>query len=110
LQQTLYISFFGAITGFLYASIFNNGLFIPNNPGELGWLFLYSFYLTFLCTYLLQRAIGKIGPRKTAMLSTLEPVVSIFVGLIFLSESMTFIQGIAVILIIGSGLLLTFTI
>lgn len=107
MQQTFYINLFGAVTGLIYASLFGKGIFRPDNMGEISFLFFYSFYLTLLCTYLLQRAIGKIGPRKASMLSTLEPVVSILVGLLFLSENITFLQGLAVMLIIGSGLLLT---
>lgn len=72
--------------------------------GYLQWTFLtiYSVVITIGATLLYQKSLRNIGATYTSILSCLEPVTSLIVGIAFLSELIFLKQLISVILIISS--------
>ena len=51
-------------------------------------------------------ALARIGPVKTALLSQLEPVVSILAAVLVLREQLSLVQGLGVILLLGALMVL----
>lgn len=74
----------------------------------LGYFYclLVAIFTSFIGVVLLQKGIQLLGSSQTAILSTLEPITSIIVGIIFLNESLTFLKCIGCILILISTVVL----
>lgn len=51
--------------------------------------------------------LARIGPTRAALLSTLEPLITILLGLAFLDEHLSLLQGLGAAGILGAALLLT---
>jgi drug/metabolite transporter (DMT)-like permease len=69
------------------------------------WLmaFGYSAILTLGATSLYQKAIALIGAKYTSILSTFEPITSVLIGIFVLGEQISFIQIVAIALILSSA-------
>lgn len=100
LKTTFYLSLIASALLFIFG-IITNSVFVYISP--LGWLMsvILSLVVGFGGSYLFQIGVKAIGPQNTAILSTFEPITSVVVGLLVLSESFgirTFF-GIALILV-----------
>jgi drug/metabolite transporter (DMT)-like permease len=84
----------GAAGGtFLYASLSGQLSFAFAPVGWL-WASLFAVFSTALAIMALWWAIGLIGPGRTAILGSLEPLTSIVLAVIFLGERITPLQGV----------------
>lgn len=74
-----------------------------------GWLLslVFSLGVTVCAAVCLQTGVKMIGPQRAAILSTLEPITSILLGLLFFSEPFGIRTGFGVALILASVLVLT---
>ena len=63
---------------------------------------------TALPMLLLLLALKHIGSTKASIVSVLEPVISVFVGILAFGETVTFLQGIGVVAILSGALIIQF--
>jgi drug/metabolite transporter (DMT)-like permease len=60
-----------------------------------------AFFATVLPSFLMNAGLARIGPQSTAMISTLSPLVTIYLAVVFLGEVFTLADAIGTVLIIG---------
>lgn len=68
---------------------------------------VFSLGLTVGAVILFQQGVRRVGPQNTALLSTFEPLTSIFWGVLIFKEVFTFKTFLGTVLILSSALLLT---
>ncbi|MCU6762055.1 putative DMT superfamily transporter inner membrane protein [uncultured Roseburia sp.] len=75
-----------------------------------GWMFILLFAIDggILATVFLQIGIREIGSSKASILTALEPVTSIVLGVLFLQESLSIFSLIGIVLVIFSNIYLVF--
>ena len=72
-----------------------------------GQTILYALLCGFLCTFALQLGVERIGSKLASIISTLEPVVTLVVGVAVLHEQVTIVNWIGVAVILIAAMLLT---
>lgn len=104
------LSFYFCLVSFIISGLF--GVFTSNLTFALtpsAWL--YSFLVSVLVSIgaitLFQIAITRIGASTTAILSTLEPITSVLLGTLILSETLSSAKVTGVVAIITSVLIIT---
>jgi drug/metabolite transporter (DMT)-like permease len=78
-----------------------NGGNIHVSASYLGLAAGIAFFATVLPSFLMNAGLGRIGPQSTAMISTLSPLVTIYLAVVFLDEVFTLADALGTILIIG---------
>lgn len=101
-----YVNLFGSFMILIFSLFLPEKISFNFSLPQFGLLILYSCILTIGATFLYQRAVIKIGAKYTSILSTLEPITSLTIGLLFLKESMTYIQVLAAVLIVLAAFML----
>lgn len=72
-----------------------------------GFAVMVSFFVSVGAISLLQLGIRLTGPCTASILSTLEPITSVLLGVIILNEKLTFYKGIGCVLILASVIVIT---
>ena len=105
---TFYLSIFSSIYLFIAGSISGSLVFTITPKG---WLFtiLVAFFVAFLANTFIPISIKYAGPTVTSIAGLFEPITSIFTGVLFLSEPLTFKSITACILILLGVLIVTLT-
>lgn len=82
----------GAFLSYFFIAIYSGGLIIPSS--KIGWISVLTLaiFSTVFAIILLFQSIEKIGAVKASLISNLEPVTAIILGLIFLSETLSISQ------------------
>lgn len=106
------LSFYMAIVSMICTLILclaTGQLYLPQTPGGWGVAFLFSFAVSVGAVVLFQEGTFLIGAQRAAILSTFEPITSIFFGILFLNETLTprILLGSAITLL--AGVLITVT-
>ena len=106
------LSFYMAIVSMICTLILclaTSQLCLPQTPGGWGVAFLFSFAVSVGAVVLFQEGTFLIGAQRAAILSTFEPITSIFFGILFLNETLTprILLGSAITLL--AGVLITVT-
>ena len=106
------LSFYMAIVSMICTLILclaTGQLCLPQTPGGWGMAFLFSFAVSVGAVVLFQEGTFLIGAQRAAILSTFEPITSIFFGILFLNETLTprILLGSAITLL--AGVLITVT-
>ena len=87
-RMTFYMALISAVCMF-FLCLFSHQLCLPQTLA--GWLAALAFSLM-ICigaVMLFQKGTFLIGAQRAAILSTFEPITSIFVGILFLNETLT---------------------
>ena len=84
-----------------FICIFTNNLILPSTISGWGLCVLFSLLVTTGAVSLFQRSAFLIGSERTSILSTLEPITSIIIGVIVFSEPF------GLNIIVGSSLVVT---
>ena len=102
---TFYVIVISSIVLFFFC-IITNSLTIPKNL--LSWLLciLFANLITAGAVVLLQAGTFIIGGERASILSTLEPITSIILGLLFLGESITIVTAFGALLVILASILI----
>ena len=100
------LSFYMAIVSMICTLILclaTGQLCLPQTPGGWGVAFLFSFAVSVGAIVLFQEGTFLIGAQHAAILSTFEPITSIFFGILFLNETLTprILLGSAITLVAG---------
>jgi len=101
----LTIALTGAATAFILVSLLGPKSLNPEFPiNTQGWLFVVAMALviTVLATALFFAGIKRIGPGVTSMVETFEAVVTISIGVMLMNESITAIQILGALVVLGS--------
>ena len=99
-----HLSIAGSIQiGFL-TTLFN--FWTPMNSLGVISSIVFAIIVSFGAMYF-QRGTFLIGPQRAAIFSTLEPLTSILVGLLFLGDGITLFSGGGLVLILSSSLILS---
>lgn len=106
LKLTFYLSAVSSVELFLFSSVTKTLTF---NIKPLGWIltFVLVIFISIIATVLFQIGVKIIGPQRTAILSTLEPITSIVIGVIAFNEAFNIKIGMGMFFIILSVVLLT---
>ena len=101
-RMTFYMALISAVCMF-FLCLFSHQLCLPQTLA--GWLAALAFSLM-ICigaVMLFQKGTFLIGAQRAAILSTFEPITSIFVGILFLNETLTprILLGSAITLVAG---------
>ncbi|CAN5314755.1 DMT family transporter [soil metagenome] len=76
--------------------------FVPAVSSHYLWLaFLTAIFATVVPSFLINAGLGRIGPQATSMVSTISPLVTIILAVIFLGEAFTLIDALGTALIIA---------
>ncbi len=79
-----------------------------SSPKSLfGWIltFIFSMVITFGGAIPFQLGVRMIGPQNSSILSTAEPITSLVIGVLMLNENIRWIQGVAIVLILVSTII-----
>lgn len=101
----LTIALTGAAVTFGLVSLFGPSSLNPEFPiNTEGWLLVaaMAFLITIVATALFFAGIKRIGPGVTSMVETFEAVVTISIGVLFMSEIVSAIQILGTITVLGS--------
>ena len=101
----LTIALTGAATTFVVVSLLGPSSLDPEFPiNQQGWLLVLAmaFLITIVATALFFAGIKRIGPGVTSMVETFEAVVTISIGVLFMSETVTAIQILGTVTVLGS--------
>lgn len=71
--------------------------------------FLVAIFTSFVAVVFLQKGIYCLGASLTAILSTLEPITSVIVGIVFLGEGLTILKGIGCVLVLLATFILVYS-
>lgn len=102
LRILFYINMISTFLILIFITVSGNVLIFKFSPIQWFFLLIYSVVITIGATLLYQKSLRNIGATYTSILSCLEPVTSIVVGIVVMSELLFFKQFIAIILIIVS--------
>ncbi|MBS0184882.1 MAG: EamA family transporter [Proteobacteria bacterium] len=93
---------------FLGLSLFNHSFFIPTT--SLIWINIFgvSIIATVFPLFLLLMSLKYINSTKASIVSVLEPVVTVIIGVLLLHESLSWIQIIGIVVILAGTLSIQF--
>ena len=101
----LTIALTGAASAFVLVSLVGPKSLEPKFPvNSQGWLLVLAmaFLITIVATALFFAGIKRIGPGITSMVETFEAVVTISIGVLLMSETVTAIQILGTVTVLGS--------
>lgn len=107
-KLSFYVSIISMVVSLLYGLV-SGSLTLRLTPAAWGASFLVSMLVSVGAITLFQMAITRVGASTTAILSTLEPITSLILGRLILSESFTVSKGIGCALILASVVIVTRT-
>ena len=101
----LTIALTGAASAFVLVSLAGPSSLDPEFPiNQTGWMLVIAmaFLITIVATALFFAGIKRIGPGVTSMVETFEAVVTISIGMLLMNESVTAIQILGTVTVLGS--------
>lgn len=93
---------------FLIIAIASNSFSIPNSLKTWGYLITFGTLATAIPIQLMLEGLKHISSVRASILSVFEPFVTVFLGVWLLNESITAMQIIGAVIIMGSSLLIQF--
>lgn len=106
-MQTMLVSFGSAIL-FLILSLKSGSFFVPHTLKAWIYLVGLSVFVTALPIQLMIEGLKQISSMRASIISVLEPVVTVFVGILLLEESLTMIQALGIMTILVCATLVQF--
>ena len=105
---TFYIALAASIMTFI-ACVATNNLALPSSLKGWGLCLLFAISVTVGAVVLFQQATFMIGGEKTSILSTLEPITSVVIGILILKEKTNPMVYIGSALVVAASLLIAIT-
>ena len=90
----------------LIVCVATNSLTLPKSLLSWGMCILFAILVTTLAVVFFQQSAFIIGGEKTSILSAIEPITSVIVGIIFFNEPIIFKILIGIILVIAASILI----
>lgn len=104
---TMLISF-GSAFIFMILSLSKGSIAMPQSPKTWTYLLSLGILVTALPIQLMLEGLKKISSMRASIISVLEPIVTVFVGILLLNESLSLTQFIGIIIILGSAIMVQF--
>lgn len=104
LFSTFMVSMGCAITSLIFA-LFDNSFEIPSNLTSWGYLLGYGTVCTAIPILIFLESLKYISSEKASILSVLEPVFVVIIGVLLLNESINSSQGIGIVCILTGALI-----
>ncbi len=98
----------GALFAFGIGMIATHTAYVPNSPSVWVNLLLQGLLTTAIPIQLSLLGLKFISSLRASILSVTEPIVTILVGVFLLQESISLVQSIGILVLIGSALLIQF--
>ena len=107
-RLSFYMALLCAVCTF-FLCLATDQLCLPRTMSGWGVAFLFSFTISVVAVVLFQEGTFLIGAQRAAILSTFEPITSIFFGILFLGEALTprILLGSAITLLAGALITVT---
>lgn len=99
---------FGCALIFLILSLTSNSFILPQSTGSWASLLTLGVLVTAVPIQLMLKGLKHVSATRASIISVLEPLVTVIVGLIFLNESVTYLQFIGGFLILSSAIFIQF--
>lgn len=99
---------FGGAFVFLALAVFSQSLIFLSTVESWGYLLVLSIFSTVLPILLMLVGLKHVSSVRASIISVLEPLVTLFVGILLLNETISITQIYGVLLLIGSTLLVQF--
>lgn len=105
LQMAFYFGVIGTISLYILNLLFNT---LTMNLTPPGWIasILFGIGISGVAVVLFQYGVNQVGSQNTSLLSTFEPLTSVIVGILFMSEQLTLQSTIGISLILAAILIL----
>jgi drug/metabolite transporter (DMT)-like permease len=100
---TLWVCF-GCCSLFFLLSLWDASLYFPHSAKTLSYLVVLGVLITALPIQLMQKGLQHVSSLHASMLSLTEPLVTLFLGIVFLKENFSFLQVIGVTLLLSSAI------
>ncbi len=101
---------FGSASLFLILSLTTNSFILPQSGGAWASLLALGILVTALPIQLMMTGLQHMSATRASIISVLEPLVTVIVGIILLNESVTMLQFIGGFLIMASAIFVQFQI
>ncbi len=98
----------GNLLIFLGISIYSNSFVIPTSLSAWFYIFALGILATALPIQFLLDGLKYVSPVNASILSALEPVVTVIIGLALLDETMSYVQSLGVFIVILGAILIQF--
>lgn len=105
---TMLISFGAALIFMTFALTQQGYIATPQSAQSWGYLLSLGILVTALPIQLMLEGLKKISSMRASIISVLEPVVTVFVGILLLNESLSLTQFFGVAIILGSAIMVQF--
>lgn len=99
----------GCALFFLIIAVVSHDFSLPHSLKTWGYVCALAIIATAMPVQLLLAGLKTISPLKASMLSVLEPVITLFIGVSLLDETVTQIQLIGVVVVIFGAILIQFS-
>ncbi len=93
---------------FLVLALFNHSLAFPSSLKAWIYILGLGIFVTAIPIQLMLEGLKRISSLRASIISVLEPLVTVLVGVLLLNESISTIQMVGVIILLGSTLLIQF--
>ena len=93
---------------FLALALFDHSFFVPTAPLIWANIFGVSVIATVFPLFLLLISLKYINSTKASIVSVLEPVVTVIIGVVLLSESLSWVQIVGIVIILAGTLSIQF--
>lgn len=104
---TLLVSF-GCAFIFLVFSILTGTFSFPTAPRSWLYLLALGIFVTAIPIQLMLEGLKQISSMRASIISVLEPLVTVFVGVLWLEESISSLQLVGALIILGSTMIIQF--
>lgn len=90
-----------SLAGLAHFFILRNAAELAASPRYLGLAAVTGIFATVVPSFMINAGMARIGPQSTAMISTVSPLLTIFLAVLALNESFTLMDGLGTVLVVG---------
>lgn len=105
---TMVVSFGSAFVFLITALVTQQQLVIPTSIKSWGYLLGLGIFATALPIQLMLEGLKRISSMRASIISVLEPLVTIFIGILLLDEVLSFVQLCGVVIVLMSTIAIQF--
>jgi len=91
---------------YLISGLFSGNIILPELPDAYLWLILIAVFSTAIAIGLFWIGVSLIGPTRASIVSTIEPLVTVILAVLFIGEKLTIFQSLGGFLIITGVVIL----
>lgn len=93
---------------FLLMALYDNSFLVPQTPKSWMNLLALGIFATAIPIQLMLKGLKYISSMRASIISVIEPLMTVFVGILLLNESISQLQALGAVMILGGTLLVQF--